>query len=56
MHINKNNPKVNYKLNGKDIRVTKSMKDLGVHVQDDLKLEKQINDSVKKKQQYNQDY
>ena len=38
---------MNYKPNEKDIKVTKSEKDLGMHVQDHLKFEKKINDSVR---------
>ena len=48
MHIGKNNPSVDYKLNGKNIKETKIEKDLGVYVQDNLKFERQINDSVRK--------
>ena len=48
MHIGKNNPSVDYKLNGRNIKETKIEKDLGVYVQDNLKFERQINNSVRK--------
>ena len=48
MHMGKNNPRVEYELNKIQLKPTKNEKDLGVIIQSDLKINKQINECVKK--------
>jgi hypothetical protein len=48
LHLGKNNPRKSYSINGISLKVTSSMRDLGVIMSDDLRFNRHIDDVLKR--------